>query len=341
MSKDGIEIVKKILGFVGGILFFASFIPWILVGIAALMGVTEGIFGSETVYGFAALRTLITLFSVIPVFPVCLIIEILYAIFYVRKAEKKFKVISIICASVAILALLIPCCFWVIKDQICLKEYEPDIREYLKVNYGETMSKEAKIRLKYYDTPTFTVSTPVLSKGNTFEISYKEYSDDYMEFFTTSFYCEVKDYSEEFDNYLDNELGLPENYHMDARVLTIDFEDYHYGDDYTELFPRSNYIVAKIYVDVEDVYYEDLLNIPKTVYEEYVPLFEDKIDSSIIVNVTHKGLDVCSIQIDLPSQYNHNRAIAVFHFSNDFKQYQSMDGYVFIDEIGKDVIHME
>ena len=341
MSNDGKEIAKKILGFVGGILFFASFIPWIFFGFCALYGVSENFFGGANIYGLKALCCMFEWFLAIPVIEICLFIEIFYVIFFVRKAGKGLKIASIVCAAVSILAMLIPCCIWGVKDHKRIKEYEPDLREYLKETYGETMSREAKISLKYYDEPTFNLETPVLPDGHITEISYRDYEDDYMEFVANDYCALVDGFSDDFDNYLDKELGLPENMHMDAHVEAIDFGDYHYGDDYTELFPRTEYMAGRMNVELEEFTYDDLLNIPKTIYEEYVPLFEDKVPGSIIILVTHEGQNFCTIQVDMPSEGNHNRAIAVFTVSNNYKEYKDIDGYVFIDEIGKDVVHME
>ena len=65
------RVLFAILGIIGTILFFASFLPYLALVVAAVEGCKEGLFGGRYIYGAQAVKTVLIWMSIIPVFPVC------------------------------------------------------------------------------------------------------------------------------------------------------------------------------------------------------------------------------------------------------------------------------
>ncbi|MEE3426153.1 MAG: hypothetical protein VZR26_11355 [Erysipelotrichaceae bacterium] len=191
------------------------------------------------------------------------------------------------------------------------------------------------------DYPNYEISTPILPKGKTFDLSYSEYKGRYQDNLENCINWSSEGFSEDFNNYLDDKYQLPSNMHFEAYFDGADLGDYHYGDDYTEFFPTAKYRIGKVYYDTEYTDKNTLQNIPVDVYENYYPLFEDHVENFFTIIVRVNGVEAMSIQIDEPFYGNYYRATATFYAYNDFSSLSYLNGTVFIDEIGKTVIAIQ
>lgn len=341
MSEDSKSKGKVILGFIGCFIFFASFIIWIFIGCYGFFGTYEGLLGGSMLYGLKAEINIAFWLCVFPIVPVSFLYELIFGILYIaRSKDKKFKKASGIFALAILLFLVTPCVFWEIRYQAKAISDSTSIRAYLKDTYGETAAREAKIRIDEFDKdyPHYLISTPVLAKGDAFELHYSEFNGRYQDNLENHINWGAEGFNESFNSYLDGKYHLPSNMHFEASFDGADLGNYHYGDDYTVFFPSAKYRIGKIYVDTDYADSNTLENIPVEIYENYYPLFEDYVEDCFIIIVRIKGKEAMSIQVDKPFYGNYYRATATFYAYKDFSSLNFLNGTVFIDEIGKTVV---
>lgn len=344
MSEDKKSAAKVVWGFIGCFFFFASFLVWIFVGCFGFAGTHEGLLGGPMIYGLDAELNVALWLCVIPVIPVCFLYELVFGIVYIaRSKDKKLKKGTGIFLLAVLLFVASPCIFWAIRYQAKTLIDSASIRAYLKDTYGETAAREAKIRMDEFDEdyPYYEISTPILPKGKTFDLSYSEYKGRYQDNLENCINWSSEGFSEDFNGYLDDKYQLPSNMHFEAYFDGANLGDYHYGDDYTEFFPTAKYRIGKVYYDTDYTDKNTLQNIPVDVYENYYPLFEDHVENFFTVIVRVNGVEAMSIQIDEPFYGNYYRATATFYAYNDFQALSYLNGTVFIDEIGKTVITIQ
>ena len=344
MSEDSKSAAKAVWGFIGCFLFFASFLVWIFIGCYGFFGTHEGLLGGPMIYGIKAELNIALWLCVFPVVPVCFLYELLFGILYVaRSKDKKFKKATGIFLLVILLFVAAPCVFWGIRYQAKAISDSASIREYLKDTYGETVAREAKIRMAEYDKdyPYYNITTPVLAKGETFELHYSEFHGRYQDNLENRILWSSEGFSEDFNGYLDDKYQLPPNMHLEASFDGADLGNYHFGDNYAVFFPSAKYRIGKIYVDTDYSDRNTLESIPVDIYENYYPLFEKHVEDYFVIIVRIKGQNAMSIQVDKPFYGNYYRATATFYAYNDFSSLDYLNGTVFIDEIGKTVVKIQ
>lgn len=344
MSEDNRSGRKIIWGFIGCFFFFASFIVWIFIGCYGFAGTHEGLLGGAMIYGLDAELNIALWLCVFPIVPVCFIYELLFGILYIaRSKDKKLKKGTGIFLLVILGFLAAPCIFWGIRYQAKIMSDSASIRAYLKDTYGETAAHEAKIHMDEYDKdyPHYEISTPVLAKGDTFELHYSEFNGRYQDNLDDRINWGAEGFNEAFNDYLDDKYQLPSNMHIEATFDGADLGNYHYGDDYREFFPTAKYRLGTIYVETDYIDQNTIENIPVDIFENYYPLFKDYVDDSFIIVVRVNGENAMRIQVDKPFYGNYYRATATFYAYSDFSSLSYMNGTVFIDEIGKTVIAIQ
>lgn len=344
MSEDSRSAAKVVWGFIGCFIFFASFLVWIFIGLFGFAGTHEGLLGGAMIYGLDAELDIGLWLCVFPIVPVCFLYELVFGIVYIgRSKDKKLKKGAGIFVLAVVLFLLTPCVFWGIRYQVKTLSDSASIRAYLKDTYGETVAREAKIHMDEYDKdyPHYEISTPVLPKGETFELSYSAFHGCYQDNLENCINWSSEGFIEDFNDYLDDKYQLPSNMHIEATFDGADLGDYHYGDDYTEFFPTAKYRIGKVIVDTDYIDRNTIQDIPVDVYENYYPLFEDQIQDYFIIIVRVNGENAMQIQVDKPFYGNYYRATATFYAFSDFSSLSYMNGTVFIDEIGKTVITIQ
>jgi len=292
----------KVLGVVGAVFFFLSYIPFLILVLYAQDGAHTGLWGGRTVYGWEAVTTMFPWFCIIPIFPVCIIFQIVFGIFYIRRKNKGLKIASAVMAAATIVAIAIPCIAYIPKEKARIEELEPEVRSYLAQRYGEELSKDAKLSLYEYDTGTFQANSKVLPGNIRFELDHAP--DGYYDDLINAFSGQNPKYDEGFRNYLDDLYDLPENMHSQPHIEKIDFTGYKNGDDTAKLYPKTDYQVAGVMVrlDHEHIVQDELIRLAMEAVNDITPKFEGHKLGHFMVYVKDIDFDetAASIQIDFP-----------------------------------------
>ena len=306
------RVLFAIFGIIGTILFFASFLPYLALVVAAVEGCKEGLFGGRYIYGAQAVKTVLIWMSIIPVFPVCFLYELFFYVLYLRK-KSVFFTYAVIVTPVIIVASIIMCCirYNVLEDEL-IAQSEPHIREYLSEKYGEELSDGIHIEVKEYDYPRFTVFTPVLPEAVYFELSNDRYGDDlYTDDLIEHLRAANAGMKDEFNLYIDEKLGLPQNMHSDSDILSFNLDGFKNGDDVHVLFPTADYRVKNVSIDCDEVNEDTIFAYVSEFGEKWFPAIEGNMYDSVFLDMRYGGDVVCRVQIDAPSA-NRNGSRAVF-----------------------------
>lgn len=298
-------------GIAGLVIFYFSFIPYLILVWAAVAG-TDTFFGGDAfkgyVYGFKAVEYMGLLFStMLPVYPVCLVYQILFGLLYIIRRPREIKRPAGIYAGVFVLLILIPCLVYSGRELVYYSKNVHGIREMLSLKYGEEVAADCKIRLDDMEDEEFCVYSPLLLKDRPFTVSRNREGDfDDHGYLILEFENENEGFREDLNRYADKKFDMPSNMHLEAYCENIDFGGYKYGDDYSSLIPSAEYSVFKMYVELEDADQETLEKLLVSIWEEQCPKFADLLDSSLVIIVSVKGQAVANMQITMPIPENHN-----------------------------------
>lgn len=305
---------KKYIGFFGIcglVLFYISFLPYLLLIWSAVMG-TDTFFGGDSFnrieYGFRAVAYMGLLLSVmIPVIPCCLLYQILFGSLYISRSSRDIKRPALIYSVIFASLILIPCLVYSGREYVFYLKSAPEIRAVLSGKYGESVGNDCKIRLRDMTDEEFDVYSPVLSKGQAITVSRDRDGgfDDHSNLIR-AIANENEGFDEALNSYLDEKYGLPANMHIDARCTSLDLSDFTYGDDYSVLIPAAEYMVDRLYIEVEDPSQEMLEKILTDIWNEQCPKFRDYLGDSLVIIVSADGQAIANMQITMPIPANHN-----------------------------------
>lgn len=312
-KKTGEEKYIGLFGIIGLVVFYLSFIPYLMLAWAAAAG-TDTFFGGDMFnhyeYGFKAVAYMGMLLSVIPVIPVCLIYQLAFGFLYIRKRPVEIKKPAAIYSAVFAALILTPCLIHSSCELFYYQRSVPEIRSFLSEKYGEGVSKECKIRLDdiYYEE--FDVYSPVMPDGQPFTVSRSRSGgfDDHGNLIT-GFEKTNEGFREELNLYLDDKYELPENMHFEARCTDIEFGDFKYGDDYSSLIPTAEYTINRIYIDVEDTDQKSLEKLLISIWKEQCPKFMDSLGDSLVMIISKDGQAIANLQITMPIPENNNQPV--------------------------------
>lgn len=214
--------------------FFDSFLPLIFVIYKAFTGVY--FYGWS--FGFhGILLALLT----IPLMPLILLICLIFQIGFAKNYfgnYPKLKIASRILVIVIIAAAILSNLVW---EKCWDLKWRPKVENYLEELYGEKALDNTTLDDPSDMDTTIQAHTPVLPENTTFKIyvtnAMQPISDTLLPEFKDAnpdFYPELKKYIREKEN-------IPEEMLMDFDIISIQFEDYRYGDDFTVLFERTEY----------------------------------------------------------------------------------------------------
>ena len=310
-KKAGEENYIRPFGLFGLILFYISFIPYLMLVWVAAAG-TDTFFGGDMYnrmeYGFRAVAYMGRLLSLmIPVIPVCLIYQMIFGFLYISKRPSEIRKPAVIYSAVFAALILTPCLFHSGREFIYTHRHVPEIRAFLSDKYGEKVAKECRIELEdiYYEE--FTVYSPIFSDDDPFTVSRdRDGSFDDHGNMILAFANENEGFSEELNNYIDEKYDLPDNMHSGARCTDIEFGDFRYGDDYSALIPTAEYTIDRLYVELDDVDQETLEKLLIDIWKEQCPKFMDSLEDSLVIIVSADGQVIANLQITMPIPENHN-----------------------------------
>jgi hypothetical protein len=309
--SEGQKKVLKVLGIIGTVIYFLSFIPYFFMIQSAIEGVSAGLFGGPHLYGWeAAVNTFVWL-CIIPIYPICFLYELLFFIFYIRKKTKILSFVSLGLVLALIIGIFIPCILFGGKKRSSIAAQTPKIKAYLSERYGEEVSSNIKIELVDYDEGEYKIYSSILPDSIYFSLyrsdsldSEYEYADDLV----NTYLGQNDNFQKDYNEYLKKSLNLPEYITPSAQILSIDFTGYKFGDDYEKLFSSVDYNLYSFIVDREELDDNTVVNITRDFWKNTLSKMTDKLNKYVMLHMSINGSFAYDVQVDLPADYNNYNA---------------------------------
>ncbi len=291
-----------LLGILGAILYYLSFLPYIYLAYSAVFGISV-FFGfldySGTLYGTKAVIYSGMLITMLPILPACLLYQILFGTLYLRMRPKNVRRPAAIYACIFAALVAVPCLVYRGREIVYSVKAEAEVRSFLEDKYGEEFASGSGIVLKSMEDEEFKIYTPVLPDGVTFTVRRDRDTskfDDHNDFLH-AFANYNEGFTEALDTYLDEIYGMPDNANIHAECISLEFGDFKHGDDYSDLIRNAEYSIYSIDIEPEIIDQESLETITFDMWENYVPKFGDNIDECLMVYIYDDNARVAEIQI--------------------------------------------
>jgi len=257
-------------GIFGTILFFFSFLPIIFAVYKSYTGVFFGFQGFAWFFGLPAIIiTLIYEFMLLFLPLGCFIYQILFFKNYIRHHEK-LKTAALILVGLILSSAIISILFPEQLLSIKIKVYEPKIRSHMTEVYGEKAASEITYETESRYEMKYKAYSPILPYGRSFEvrvINSGEIHDELVNTFTET----NKDYISKLTQHIVSKENLPDEFQYEIRITSIDFQDYKYGDDFTELFDRTKYVVTGVSVYPSEINETVIMDTIDKVWKDIYP----------------------------------------------------------------------
>ena len=271
-SSDKKSTAKTILGIIGTILFFLSYVPYLTTIYAGVTGVQRGLIGGANIYGFDAMFNYLTWFCIIPIIPVCAIYQLVFGFLYIRKHKILTAATLVLVAGIIIAFISVGISFENKKNSI-IRADASSIKTHLAQKYGDEMAESIGIQLMDYDDHSYYVITDVLPQGGRFTIFPEQ---DYRDDLITEFELSNGSFHDELTNYVISLNDLPDNMSFSIVAESIDFGDYKDGDDYSVLFGKTKYRLTGITVNTEELNDDIVLEMINEVWNDHAGKFENE-----------------------------------------------------------------
>lgn len=296
--------VLKVLGIIGTVFFFLSYIPFFILPLISLDGVSEGMFGARTIYGWEAVSNYFMWMCIIPIYPILIIYQIVWGIVYIRRKKKALKISTIALVAVILISTAATCIIFRFREKARYEELIPEVRTYIKDKYGSDLADSSELTLYDYDAGAFKGSSPLFPSNIKFEIDHAP--DGYYDDVINVFLGQNDKYEKDFRKYLDKIHDMEGEIHVQPHIASINFDGYHKGDDYSVLFPKTEYSIAGLQIELphDEIRQDRLIELTKKAIDEYIPKLGDHTLKFIMIYVRDddSGSTVATIQIDFPGE---------------------------------------
>ncbi|MBQ6270963.1 MAG: hypothetical protein IJK65_04580 [Clostridiales bacterium] len=275
--------------------FFASFLPLIYAVYKGFTGMFFGLQNFAWFFGITAIiYTLICEFVLLflPIF--CLAFQIQYAKKYFG-TYPKVKIAARILIGVIIAAALFSSFF---ATQCWKMRFMPQIKNYLEDKYGENALENTSLDEPFGAAMIVKAHTPILPENATFEIHVTNAMDPIYDTLVNEFYKAEPDFYPELKIFIKEKENIPMD--IDFNIVSIKFDDYKFGDDFTVLFERTEYEIKEIRVDYEKVTDDLVLELTNQVWEEIYPNIPVAERTAFDIKVSEKGVDAVTVFIHHP-----------------------------------------
>lgn len=263
--------------------FFVSFIPYIWLMYNGINGFVFAFRGAAHFYGSDAMIMSLFFSPLVILVPISLIYQIRFAIkhFGDHRALLAVSLILVVCTIAGFIAVN------PLSRRVMLSRASKDpdkIHEYLSNKYGDDFAAGITVKKDLYEHSEtdrfYRVTTAVLPKGEYFTVRNEPhpkdvyfYSDDLIEVFAK----EGGPFEKEFSDHLDDEYDLPDNMDIKPLIKSIEFGDYRSGDQYSDLFDRTDYEIDKIDIYVNEHTERSVRDSIDKVWKDICPSINDKL----------------------------------------------------------------
>lgn len=302
---------------VGTVFFFLSFLPYFYLIYAGIDGVN--FYGYY--YGLFAVIVKFFYLSFFGVFPLCIVYQILFGRKYIFKnSSLKKSTLILIGTIVFLIAIINP-----ISDAAneIRKATEPSrIYRYLEQKYGKEMADNANIEFLRADEQLkavryYKACSPVLPSNNTFVVSYDPLTGNrYSDNLVSEFLKNHPSYSSDCSKYLCKKNNIPDTeFTAEGTAYSIDFKDYHDGDDYSVLFERTRLDLSKVIIEISDSSDDAIKNAVSLILTNEYLKNQVTCGNFIFVKMYVNGTEIASVDI-LGSKKPEEIRVRVFYANN-------------------------
>ncbi len=176
--------------------------------------------------------------------------------------------------------------------------FMPQIKNYLEGKYGENALENTSLDEPFGAAMIVKAHTPILPENATFEIHVTNAMDPIYDTLVNEFYKAEPDFYPELKKYIKEKENIPMD--IDFNIVSIKFDDYKFGDDFTVLFERTEYEIKELRVDYEKVTDDLVLELTHQVWEEIYPNIPVAERTAFDIVVSEKGIDAVTVFIQHP-----------------------------------------
>ena len=293
---------RKVLGTIGTVLFFLSFLPLIYAVSNGFTGVFFGFQGFAWFFGlFAIFLTLINecFYFFLPV--LCLIYQIIFGRQYIKhhkKLDRATKILVIVIIAASVISSLVSGQLIYLKHNLV----QPKIRNHLTEVYGEAAS-DIRFEIESINSLKYSAYSPVLPQDKSFEIQVYNSNESIYDDLLSVFVETNKDYMPALKKYIAEKEHIPEGFEVIPDIISIDFKDFKYGDDITVLLGRTNYRIKGFNVEYTKVNDQIVMDLTNKVWKEIYPNIPVSEKSTFEIDIFENGTEAISVFIH-PSKDN-------------------------------------
>ena len=289
-NSPSLSVPKKI----GTVLFFISFLPLAYAVFKGFTGVFFGLQGFAWFFGLPAIIITLTYECMLLLMPVCCFIyQIIFGRNVIRHHDTLNKITKIL-VGFLITSALISTVFMGqllnLKDQI----YQPRIRNHLTTQFGEKAASEISYELEFPQEMAYTAHSPILPQGRDFEIRVIN-NGQIWDNLSATFYGANENFTKELKDYILKKENLPSEYVYDYSIVSIDFQDYHNGDDYKVLFDRIKYSFTGVTVNYTQVTEAAVMEVTNKVWKDVYPKVPT--NGTFAITIQENGQTACRVEI--------------------------------------------
>ncbi len=245
-GADNINEKMSVSEKIGAVLFFLSFAPLIYAIVRSFTGVLFGFRSFAWFFGFGAI--IITLVNSGPLFFLLPVACLIYQIAFGRKVIRyygKLKKASLFFIAFIVLAVISSSILAETSLDLKIRMTQPKINPHLTTIYGETAVSHISYQIDSRYAIRYMAYSPVLPENEHFEIQITPGNEVYDDL-AIRFIDINKDFYKNLTEYVKAKENIPADTDVTFSIVSIDFGDYHDGDDYKVLFERTRYMITRI-----------------------------------------------------------------------------------------------
>ena len=279
---------------IGTVLFFLSFLPLIFAVYKGFTGVFFGLQGFAWFFGLPAIIIILIYEGILFFLPVlCLVYQIIFGRSVIRHHDTLVKLTKIL-VGLIITAALISTVF--AGQLLNFKHliYQSKIRNHLTAQFGEKVAAEISYEPDSMQELSYKAHSPILPQHKSFEIRVIN-NGEIWDNFSASFFGANENLSKDLRDYIIKKEKLPDEYDFEYSIVSIDYQDYRDGDDYTVLFDRTKYVFTGLTVNYTKVTEAVVMDVMNKVWNEVY----SKIPTNNVFAITIKenGTTACRVEI--------------------------------------------